>query len=244
MTARTPAAQMVALAAGIAVALSGCSSSGSSSPSGSGDPHQNSLDHAVERINVTRDPLVAAMNQLVVAANHVDAVDTASAGGDLGRARTARAANTLEPAEISHVVAQLPSLLRAYSGALDELSAAATGSDIPVRMAAAVQTVVRAGRAEADADGVFVRAIASGWPAYAVLAGTQLLWFERASGDWYDGKKQAAQEYAVLTSPLRTATNTASSSFGDADETRRAAADEWASTLDEVHPILYPPKKQ
>src|SRR4051812_1118487 len=228
----------------IAAVLAGCGGSGSGSRPGSNDTQQPTLDRAVEGINAARDRLVAAQNQLVVAANRVDAVDSASAVGDLGRARTARVANGVDPAEISHLVAQLPGLLRASSAALDRLSVAAKDSKIPVRLGAAVQTVVRAGRAEADADGVFVREVASGWPAYAVLAGTQQLWFERASGDWYDGKKQAAQEYAVLTAPLRTATNMASMSFGKADETRRAAADEWATTLEEVHPILYPPKKQ
>jgi hypothetical protein len=135
-------------------------------------------------------------------------------------------------------------LLRAYSAALDALSAAATGRDIPVRLSAAVNTVVRAGRAEADAAGVFVRGVAQAWPAYAVLSGEQLLWYERATGDWYAGHKQAAAEYSVLTSPLRTTTSSASTLFGKADAARRDAADQWASTLEEVHPILYPPPKQ
>jgi len=183
------------------------------------------------------------MNSIVVVANRVDAVDTASATGDWKRAQTARRANAVDSAEVNAAVGQLPALLRAYSAALDALSAAASAPAIPVRLSAAVNTIVRAGRAEADADGVFVRGVAQAWPAYAVLAGTQLLWYERATGDWYDGHKQAAPEYSVLTAPLRTTTNTSSTLFGKSDTTRRDAADQWATTLDEVHPILYPPQK-
>jgi hypothetical protein len=228
----------------LALGLTACGGSGSSatSPDSSGGTHRPSLDRAVEGINVTRDPLVSAMNVLVVVANHVDTVDGASANGDWLSARSARTANAVDPTGADALVANLPGLLRAYSAALDGLSAAASAQGIPVRLAAAVNTVVRAGRAEADADGVFVRGVAQAWPAYAVLAGTQQLWYERASGDWYDGHKQAAQEYAVLTAPLRTTANNASQLFGTSDATRRAAADEWATTLDDVHPILYPPK--
>ena len=227
---------------GLAACSSGGNASGpSSAPAGDGS--RPSLDRAVQGINLTRDPLVSAMNAIVVDANHVDAVDSASASGNWMRAQQARRANGVDAARTYAAVGRLPAVLRAYEAALDTLSAAASAKDIPVRLAAAVNTVVRAGRAEADADGVFVRGVAQAWPAYAVLAGTQLLWYERATGDWYDGHKQAAQEYAVLTAPLRTATNTASQSFGKSDSARRAAADEWATTLDEVHPILYPPKK-
>jgi hypothetical protein len=227
--------------------LTACGSSGSPQPRASAsaapDTDRPSLDRAVEGINVTRDPLVAAMNSIVVVANHVDAVDTASATGDWKRAQQARRANALDSPKVNAAVGQLPALLRAYSAALDALSAAGSARDVPVRLSAAVNTIVRAGRAEADADGVFVRGVGQAWPAYAVLAGTQLLWYERATGDWYDGHKQAAQEYAVLTAPLRTTTNAASESFGKSDSARRAAADQWATTLDEVHPILYPAKK-
>jgi hypothetical protein len=229
----------------LGLALTACGSSGGGAPSASsppGDKHQTALDRAVEGINVTRDPLVAAMNAIIVGANHVDAVDTASATGDLKRARTARRANGVDATAVNAIVGRLPSLIRAYSAALDALSVAASAKDIPIRLGAAVSEVVRAGRAEADADGVFVRGVAQAWPAYAVLSGNQMLWFERASGDWYDGRKQAAQEYTVLTSPLRTVTSQASSTFGKTDQTRRDAADQWASTLQEVHPILYPPK--
>jgi hypothetical protein len=228
------------------LALTACGSNGSSQPRASAptpDTHRPSLDRAVEGINVTRDPLVAAMNSIVVVANHVDAVDSASATGDWLRAQKARRANAVDAAKVNAGVGQLPVLLRAYSAALDALSAAGSARDIPVRLSAAVNTIVRAGRAEADADGVFVRGVAQSWPAYAVLAGAQLLWYERATGDWYDGHKQAAQEYAVLTAPLRATTNVASESFGKSDSARRAAADQWATTLDEVHPILYPAKK-
>ena len=204
---------------------------------------KSSLDRAVQGINRTRDPLVSAMNAVIAAANHVDAVDSASATGDWKKARKARQANTVDAPRINDIVGRLPALLRAYSGALGALSTAAKGRDVPVRVSAAVNTVVRAGRAEVDADGVFVRGVADSWPAYAVLAGQQVLWYERASGDWYDGTKQAAQAYAVLTTPLRTTTSSASDAFGKSDTTRRAAADQWAATLEEVQPILYPPKQ-
>lgn len=227
-------------------ALAACGSGGSAHGPASAPTtgvHRPSLDRAIDGINKTRDPLIAAMNSLIVVANNVDAIDTASATGDWKRAQSARRANAVDAARVNAVVGQLPTLLRSYSAALDALSAAGSTSDIPVRVSAAVNTIVRAGRAEADADGVFVRGVAQAWPAYAVLAGTQMLWYERATGDWYDGHKQAAQEYAVLTAPLRTTINTASQRFGTADSTRRAAADQWATTLDEVHPILYPPKQ-
>jgi hypothetical protein len=239
MWRRPAAASMFAL-----LTVTACGSGGShpaTTPTIAG--HRPSLDRAVQGINRTRDPLVSAMNSMIAAANHVDTVDTASATGDWKRAQTSRRANAVDPAGANAVVGQLPAMLRAYSAALDALSAAAAAPDIPVRLSAAVNTIVRAGRAEADADGVFVRGIAQAWPAYAVLAGTQLLWYERATGDWYDGHKQAAQEYSVLTAPLRTTTNAASTLFGKSDATRRAAADQWATTLDEVQPILYPAQK-
>jgi hypothetical protein len=224
-------------------ACGGSSGTRTPAPSASGDlAHVSTLDRAVEGVNVTRNPLVQAMNDVIVAANHVDAIDGASAPGDWKRAQQARRRNPVDPVTVDDLINRMPSLVRAYSAALGALSAAAGRGDVPVRVSAAVDTVVRAGRAEVDADGVFLRGIAQAWPAYAVLAGTQTLWFERASGDWYDGHKQAAQEYSVLTAPLRTTTNDASDQFGRSDVTRRAAADQWAATLEEVHPILYPPK--
>jgi hypothetical protein len=194
----------------------------------------------VEGINATRDPLVAAMNAVVDVANRVDTVDAASATGDWRKAATVRRHNAVDAPQTTALIARLPALVRAYSVALDRLRGAAQRSAVPVRLAAAVRTVVSAGQAESDAYGIFVRAVAEAWPAYAVLAGTQTLWYERASGDWYSDKKQAAQEYAVLTAPLRSATNHASQEFGSSDRARRAAAEQWATTLDQVRPILYP----
>ena len=63
---------------------------------------------------------------------------------------------------------------------------------VPVRLAAAVNSVAGAGRAEADADSVFVRDVEQAWPAYAVLAGEQLLWYERATGDWSQAEELTA----------------------------------------------------
>jgi hypothetical protein len=202
----------------------------------------SALDRAVERINQTRIPLVTAMNDVVVAANRVDSVDTASAGGDVNRASRVRQGNAVDPADVMTLVGRLPALLRAYSSALGALSAAARARTVPLRLGAAVSTVAQAGQAEADADGVFIRSVDTAWPAYAVLIGVETLWYERASGDWYDGHKQAAEEYSVLTSPLRATTSKASTLFANSDEMRRAAADQWAATLEEVHPILYPTK--
>lgn len=194
-------------------------------------------------INASRDPLVAAMNALIVAANRVDALDAASASGDWKRAQRSRRTNVVDAAAVNDLVTRLPALVRAYSAALGTLENAATARGIPARLRSAVTTVVRAGRAEVDADGVFVQDVAQAWPAYSVLSGTQLLWYERAAGDWYDGVKQAAQEYTVLTAPLRATTNNASQRFGRSDAARRAAADQWAATLEQVRPILYPPAK-
>ncbi|MFL6238026.1 MAG: hypothetical protein ACJ735_00845 [Actinomycetes bacterium] len=212
-------------------------------PGASAGSNASALDRAVVGVNQTRDPLIAGMNAVVVAANHIDAVDAASGSGDLKRARKARQDNALDAAAVSQLVTRLPALLRAYSAALGRLSAAARTRDMPVRMSAAVTTVARAGQAETDADGVFIASVGSAWPSYAVLFGMSTLWYERVSGDWYDGRKQAEQEYTVLTSPLRGATRKASGLFAKSDETRRSAADQWAATLEEVRPILYPAKK-
>lgn len=238
------------LAAALLLGLTACSggSKGAASPTPSssalpGDTHQSELDRAVDRINATRGPLVTAMNAIIDAANRVDAVDAASTSGSVPRVSTVRRGNAIDATTVDVLVARLPGLYRSYAAALDALSTAADARGLPVRLAAAVNSVVSAGRAEADADSVFVRAVAQAWPAYAVLAGQQLLWYERATGDWYSDTKQAADEYAVLTAPLRTTTTNASDQFGKSDSARRAAADQWAATLTEVHPILDPPSR-
>jgi hypothetical protein len=103
---------------------------------------------------------------------------------------------------------------------------------VPSGEAAAVRQIAAAGRAEAAAAGAFVRSVAQAWPAYAVLAGLQSLWYERASGGWFSSTKEARDSYAVLTGANRPTTARASRLFAAADGERRTAAQQWTQTLD------------
>jgi hypothetical protein len=234
---------------GIAVLLGaviGCSSGGgASSPSATPSPSAGvaALDRAIESINASRGPLVTAMNAIVVAANRVDAVDVVTVKGDWKAAQKARAANVVDVPAVMDMVGRLPARVRAYTAALNELAAAANAKRVPPRPAEAVRQVVAVGRAEAAADDGFVRAVVVAWPAYAVLSGLQSLWYERAASGWYDSTKLAAQEYAVLTDHNRATTTRASQLFATTDQPRRDAADVWAETLQQIEPVLHPPKR-
>jgi hypothetical protein len=198
------------------------------------------VDRAIEGINATRDPLVVAMNAVVVAANRIDAIDAISVKGDWQKAKSVREKNPVDPAAVMDIVTGLPAQVRAYSAALNALSKAANARGVPVRPAEAVRQIVAVGRAESAAVDAFARAVVTAWPAYAVLAGLQSLWYERATSGWYDTKKLALQEYAVLTDRNRTTTSRASRLFATNDPPRREAADTWAQTLEQIEPILHP----
>jgi hypothetical protein len=182
------------------------------------------------------------MNALVVAANRVDAVDVITVKGDWKKAEKVRAANGVDVPLVVDTVGKLPARVRAYTAALNELAAAANAKGIAPRPAEAVRQVVAVGRAEAAADDAFVRAVVVAWPAYAVLSGLQSLWYERATSGWYDTSKLAAQEYAVMTGRNRETTTRASQLFAATDQPRRDAADVWAETLQQIEPVLHPPR--
>jgi hypothetical protein len=198
------------------------------------------LDRAIEGINASRGPLVSAMNAVVAAANHIDAVDEVTVKGDVKKVQPVRRKNIVDVPAVTDVVGRLPARIRAYTAALNTLAAAANAKDVPAHPAEAVRQVVGVGRAEAAADDAFVRGVVVAWPAYATLSGLQALWFERANSGWYETTKLAAQEYAVLTDRVRATTSRASQLFASTDQPRRDAADTWAETLKQIGPILHP----
>ena len=228
---------------GIAVLLGAtvaCSGGGGKNASPAPVRGVAALDRAIEGINASRGPLVIAMNAVVSAANRIDAVDEATVNGDWKKAQPVRAKSVVDLPAVTDTVGKLPARVRAYTAALNALSAAATEKGIPVRPAEAVRQVVAVGRAEVAADDAFVRAVVVAWRAYAMLAGLQTLWFERATSGWYDTTKLAAQEYAVLTDRNRATTSKASELFATTDQPRRDAAETWAQTLEQIEPILHP----
>jgi hypothetical protein len=217
-------------------ALTGGCTAGSSPPSSSVTPTaQRPIDRAVEAVNASGRRIDLAMNRLVVAANGVDADDRAAGGG---RWMALLQRSAVDPAVVDQLVSALPATVRAYQGALDRLDAALAPSEISARESAAVRQVLIVGRARADADESFVRSSEVAWPVYAMFAGRQALWFDRASTGWYRSQPEAAAAYAVIAQPIRQAVDRASRVFAAADRARRDATAEFAATLAAVRPLL------
>ena len=224
-------------------ALTGCCTGGSIAPSSSAPPTapvtRRPIDRAVEAVNATGRRIDLAMNRLVIAANGVDAADRAASGG---RWMALLQRRSVDPAAVDHLVAALPATVRAYQAALDRLDTALAPSGISARETGAVRQVLIVGRARADADESFVRSSEVAWPVYAMFAGLQALWFDRASTGWYRSQTEAAAAYAVVAQPIRQAVDRSSRVFAAADRARRDATAEFAATLAAVRPLLGSPQ--
>jgi hypothetical protein len=220
----------------LAFVLTGCTSGPHHAhPTPSVPAHARPIDRAITHVNSTGRRIDTAMNTVVGAANTVDNTDHVST---TGRWSTLSGSDRVAPAQVDAVVAALPERVRAFEGALDLLEARIGSSDLARAQVDAVRQVLVAGRGRADADEAFVRTSEIAWPVYAMFAGRQALWYDRASTGWYRSTDEAAAAYAVATQPLRHSVDNASRLFAATDRARRDATAEYAATVAALRPVL------
>ena len=185
--------------------------------------------------------MLAATGDVIAAAIALDGADDACAAGATTAAADARKKARAATPKAKAALSGLPARLSAYDKALDALAAAekkATSLDADQR--AAIDAVVRGGRAEARASDAFRVAGKTAWPAYASLDAAQSVWLDRRLGGWYRNIQEAADAYAVMTKEQRPALERARTLLERVDTARRPVSDEERAALAAADEALAP----
>ncbi|MDX6275652.1 MAG: hypothetical protein QOJ92_2862 [Frankiales bacterium] len=219
----------LALAA-LAVALTGCSHSGSNGQNPTPDGVL-AVERAIPPLENARTAVGGVLDGLLSAAEAVDARDEVGARGDRSGMRALVSAHPFSVAQLDAAAVAAPHGAQSYTEAVRVLTGAAATARLPGPQQAALTRVVGAVRAEAAADTELARIASYFWPRYRRLANLQAKWLERARGGWYRNTKESADAYAVLTSQARPPVQTARAQLEVAATARQRATEAYAAAV-------------
>lgn len=187
------------------------------------------LGAAITDVSSARKAVVRAVGAVQAGASALDATDAICAQGRGVAARASRRSGSGDVARAAAAVRDLPGLARRESAALTALTEAS--GVVSGAQRAALDAVVRDGRAEVAAVTSFSGVVRSAWQQYASLDGQQQLWIERAVTPWYRTDKEGADAYAVLVGPFRPLLNVARHQTEAASKAVRGPIATEAATL-------------
>lgn len=195
------------------------------------DPALTRLDGAVSAVSTSRSALLAAVDAIQQAATQLDRTDELCVAGKGQAARASFRTSQPMTRAARQALTGLGPLVTTYSTTLDGLAEASRTDLVRASERAALQAVVRDGRAEAAAVERFRGSLSVSWPAYDRLNADEDLWTTRAVAGWYRTSQEGAAAYAVLGEPRRTALHAARSRLASAAQALEAPNRAAAATL-------------
>lgn len=190
------------------------------------------LSAAISTFDRARTAVLTRSGDLIAAAVALDEADAACAAGTIGAARTARAKARAALPKAHAALRDLPQRLSAYGTALSRLAAAQkAATSLSADQRAALDEVVRGGRAENDATNAFRVAAVTAWPAYDALSAEQSTWLDRRVAGWYRTPQEAADAYAVMVRDGRPALERARTLLQRVDTARQPVTERERTAL-------------
>lgn len=228
---RTPASLAALGAAG--VLLAGCGSS-PRPPRATPSPTHNPATRADAAVSAVQQARAAAerdADTVVAAVGHVSEQAQAAATGDVNRTGAVRASEPVDVAAVGQAAGALPADVTAYETALHRLADTLPAAHLKPTVTRGLADVVAAGEAETDTLHRFAGAATTAWAAYGALEQVVDTWYQRARAGWFRSQQEAADNFTVMTDPVRGPLDPAQQGLADADLARQQAQHRWSAAV-------------
>lgn len=228
---RTPASLAALGAAGVLLASCGSSPRPPrATPSPTHNPAARA-DAAVSAVQQARTTAERDADTVVTAVGHVSDQAQAATTGDVDQTGTVRTSEPVDVAATDQAVRALPADVTAYETALNRLADALPGARLSTSVTHALADVVAAGEADADTLHRFTGAATTAWSAYGALQQVVDTWYQRARAGWFRNQQEAADNFTVMTDPVRGQLDPAQQGLADADAARQQAQRRWSAAV-------------